>query len=337
MKCVIYRQKGTAREVLECVERPTPEPKKGEVLVRLATSGINPSDVKMRGGQGHHAGAMPFPEIIPHSDGAGVVAALGPEVKGGVKDLKIGTRVYVFNGAWQRAHGTAAEYIALPASQVLPLPKNISFAQGATLGIPAMTAAHSILSGGKHIKGGRVFISGGGGVVGRMAIQMARAAGAEQIIATAAQPLSIKTASAAGADHVLDYRAPDLATQILDLSGGITHAIEAEFGQNADMLAEVLCNNASICAYGSAGNMRPEMPFYPLMFKNIRLTMMLVYLLDAPARTRAAKAIDTWLKDGALDALIALNLPLDAAAEAHEAVEAGSKAGSVILTITDEF
>ena len=337
MKCVIYREKGTAQDVLELVERPTPEVKKGEVLVRLATSGINPSDVKMRGGQGHHAGAMPFPEIIPHSDGAGVVAALGDGVKGGVKDLKIGARVYVFNGAWQRAHGTAAEYIALPAPQLLPLPKNISFAQGATLGIPAMTAAHSILSGGAHVKGGRILISGGGGVVGRMAIQMARAAGAEQIIATAAQPLSIKTASDAGADHVLNYRDPDLATQILDLSGGITHAVEAEFGQNADMLAEVLCNNASICAYGSAGNMRPEMPFYPLMFKNIRLTMMLVYLLDAPARTRAAKAIDTWLKDGMLDALIALNLPLDAAAEAHEAVEAGSKAGSVILTISDEF
>ena len=333
MKCVIYRKKGTAQDVLECVERPTPKPQKGEVLVRLATSGINPSDVKMRGGQGHHAGAMPFPEIIPHSDGAGIIAALGD----GVKDIKIGTRVYVFNGAWQRAHGTAAEYIALPASQVLPLPKNISFAQGATLGIPAMTAAHSILSGGKHVKGGRILISGGGGVVGRMAIQMARAAGAKQIIATATQPLSIKTASDAGADHVLNYRDADLATQILDLSGGITHAIEAEFGQNADMLAEVLCNNASICAYGSAGNMRPEMPFYPLMFKNIHLTMMLVYLLDAPARTRAAKAIDTWLKDGMLDALIALNLPLDAAAEAHEAVEAGSKAGSVILTITDEF
>ena len=337
MKCVIYREKGTAQDVLELVERPTPEVKKGEVLVRLATSGINPSDVKMRGGQGHHAGAMPFPEIIPHSDGAGVVAALGDGVKGGVKDLKIGARVYVFNGAWQRAHGTAAEYIALPAPQVLPLPDNISFAQGATLGIPAMTAAHSILSGGKHVKGGRVLISGSGGVVGCMAIQMARAAGAKQIIATAAQPLSIKTAHDAGADHVLDYRAPDLATQILDLSGGITHAIEAEFGQNAPMLAEVLCANASICTYGSAGNMRPEMPFYPLMFKNIHLTMMLVYLLDAEARTRAAKAIDTWLKDGALDALIAQNLPLDAAAEAHEAVEAGSKAGSVILTISDEF
>ena len=208
-----------------------------------------------------------------------------------------------------------------------------------------MTAAHSILSGdgggdeggGGRIKGGRVLISGGGGVVGRMAIQMARAAGAKQIIATAAQPLSIKTAHAAGADHVLNYRDADLATQILDLSGGITHAVEAEFGQNADMLAEVLRDNASICAYGSAGNMRPEMPFYPLMFKNIRLTMMLVYLLDAPARARAAKAIDTWLKDGVLDALIALNLPLDAAAEAHEAIEKGNKAGSVILTISEEF
>ena len=125
--------------------------------------------------------------------------------------------------------------------------------------------------------------------------------------------------------------------QILDLSGGITHAIEAEFGQNADMLAQVLRDNASICAYGSAGNMRPQMPFYPLMFKNIRLVMMLVYLLDEKARTAATKAIDTWLKAEMLDALIALNLPLDAAAVAHEAVEKGGKAGSVILTISEEI
>ena len=252
-----------------------------------------------------------------------MVAGLGA----GVTDIKIGARVYVFNGAWQRAHGTASEYIALPATQVLPLPENISFAQGATLGIPAMTAAHSVLSGGGHVKGGHVLISGGGGVVGRMAIQMARAAGAKQIIATAAQPLSIKTARTAGADYVLNYRDSDLPTQILDLSGGITHAIEAEFGQNADMLAQVLRDNASICTYGSAGNMRPQMPFYPLMFKNIRLVMMLVYLLDEKARTAAAKAIDTWLKAEMLDALIALNLPLDAAAVAHEVVEKGGKAG----------
>ncbi len=340
MKCAAYQEKGKASDVLKIVERDIPEPKADEVRVRMATSGINPSDVKMRAGAGNNSAAMPFPDIIPHSDGAGILDAIGHSDHS-IRDLAghrigLGDRVYVFNAGWQRAHGTAGEYVTLPADQVMALPDQASFNHGACLGIPAMTAAHAVLTG-RGVKGGSVLVSGGGGVVGRYAIQMARAAGAKQIIATASTPLSMATAKAAGADHVLDYRMDKLEDAIKDHSGGIDHAIEPEFGRNADMLAAVLTESASITSYGSAALMRPEIPFYPLMFKNITLTMMLVYLLDHEARKSTALAIDNWLRDGAITEHIAALLPLKDAAKGHDMVEQGGKSGSVILTISDQL
>lgn len=331
MRCIIYRQKGAANSVLELVERPIPTISKGEVRVRLMTSGVNPSDVKMRAGAGNNTAEMPFPEVTPHSDGAGIIDAVANDVT----SHKIGDRVYVFNAGWRRAHGTAAEYVCLPAHQVIALPTETSFMHGACLGIPAMTAAHAVLSQ-RQAQNSTVLVSGGGGVVGRYAIQMAKAAGAKTVIATASNPLSMETAAKAGADHVLNYRMDDLATAIMDLTGGIDHAIEPEFGVNADMLATVLNESGSIATYGSALAMRPEIPFYPLMFKNITLTMLVVYLLNNSDRKRAAAAIDSWLRSNSISKLIAQEYPLSATAKAHQAVEQGGKAGSVILTIADE-
>jgi NADPH2:quinone reductase len=145
----------------------------------------------------------------------------------------------------------------------------------------------------------------------------------------------METARQAGADHVLNYHMDDLATAIMDATGGIDHAIESEFGVNADMLATVLNESGSIASYGSALAMRPELPFYPLMFKNITLNMMLVYLLDQADRQRAVLAIDRWLKNGSISEHIAHQFPLADTAKAHEAVEKGGKSGAVILTITN--
>lgn len=330
MHCVIYRQKGAANTVLELVERPIPAISKGEVRVRLMTSGVNPSDVKMRAGAGNNTAEMPFPEVTPHSDGAGIIDAVANDVT----SHNIGDRVYVFNAGWRRAHGTAAEYVCLPAHQVIALPTETSFTHGACLGIPAMTAAHAVLS--QRQTNSTVLVSGGGGVVGRYAVQMAKAAGAKTVVATASNALSMETAAKAGADHVLNYQMDDLATAIMDLTGGVDHAIEPEFGVNADMLAAVLNESGSIATYGSALVMRPEIPFYPLMFKNITLTMMVVYLLNTSDRNRAAAAIDSWLKSNSMSSLIAQQYPLAEAAKAHQIVEQGGKAGSVILTIADE-
>ncbi|MDG2466630.1 MAG: NADPH:quinone reductase [Alphaproteobacteria bacterium] len=332
MYCIIYREKGDASKVLEWVERPIPEIASGEVRVRLMTSAVNPSDVKMRGGTGNNTAAMPFPEIIPHSDGAGIIDAVANDVT----THAVGDRVYVYNAGWKRAFGSAAEYISLPAGQVIPLPAEASFLHGACLGIPGITAAHAVCSG-KSVDGGTVLVSGGGGVVGRYAVQMAKAAGAKTVIATASTALSMETARQAGADHVLNYHMDDLATAIMDATGGIDHAIESEFGVNADMLAAVLNESGSITSYGSALAMRPELPFYPLMFKNITLNMMLVYLLDQADRRRAVNAIDHWLRNHSISEHIALQYPLADTAKAHEAVEMGGKSGAVVLTMTNNM
>ena len=165
MSAITYSRFGPASDVLTLQDLPTPSPKPGEVLVRLATSGVNPSDVKARAGGRPGVTEPPFPMIIPHSDGAGVVEAVGD----GVDQSRVGERVWIWNGQWRRAFGTAAEYIALPSAQAVVLPENTSFGQGAVLGIPGLTATHAVLGGGS-VQGQTVLVSGGAGTVGRLAV-----------------------------------------------------------------------------------------------------------------------------------------------------------------------
>jgi len=329
MKAGLYREKGDAHSVLSIEDIDVPRMGPDDVLIRLHASGINPSDVKMRAGQSLGGMEMPFPEVIPHSDGAGIIDAVGDKVKGFTQ----GERVYVFNAGFKRAFGTAAEMLVIPSEQVCHLPDGISFAHGACLGIPAMTAVHAVTRA-PSIEGKQVFISGGGGVVGRYAIQVARALGAGSIITTASSELSRNTALGAGADHVLDYRQSDLAQAVMDLSGGIDHAIEAEFGVNATMLGQVMNINGSVAAYGSALDKTPTLPFYDFMFKNITVHMMLVYLLDRETRKSATDLLAELLTAGSITENIAATFPLDRIADAHEMVEASSKSGSVLLSLS---
>ena len=322
----MYRRKGPAREVIEMADMDAPDPAEGEVRVRLRTSGVNPTDVKLRAGTSVGGMDMPFPEVVPHSDGAGEVEAVGK----GVPGRREGDRVWVYNAGFRRAFGTAAESVVLPARQVRDLPDGASFAHGACLGIPATTAVHAVTRGG-DIKGRSVFVGGGGGVVGRYCIQVAKALGAATVVATASSPLSRETAGKAGADAVLDYRSKDLAREIIDASGGIDHAVEAEFGANVAALAEVINPCGSIAAYGSALERNPAIPFYDLMFKNIRLTMLVVYILDDRDREETVRIIAELLGSGAITENIAATLPLSDCAAAHEMVEKSGKSGSVVL------
>ena len=326
MKIASYSAKGTAQDVLEISDQPIPQPDAGEVLIKLHYSGINPSDVKMRAGLSLGGMTMPFEQVSPHSDGAGEIEECGD----GVTNFKKGDRVFVFNAGFKRAFGTAAEYIAIPARQVCPLPDAASMMHGACLGIPAMTAVHT-MTRAKSIEGKRVLISSGGGGVGRYCIEVARAMGAKTIITTASSPLSQDTAKKAGADVVLDYKSTSLADDIMDHCGGIDHAVEAEFGANIATLATVMTEGGSIAAYGSAINKTPEMPFYDFMFKNISLHMVLVYLLDDDTRRADLAVLNRLLESGAITENIAKVFPLDDIAAAHEMVEDAQKSGSVLL------
>ena len=324
MKAVIYRRFGPAPAVLETVELPDPEPGPGEVLVRLRASGVNPSDVKLRAGARPGA-AMPHDFVLPHSDGAGEIVGVGA----GVDRARIGERVWVWNGQWRRQMGTAAEMIALPAAQAVPLPEGTGFAEGACLGIPAMTATAAVLGDGP-VEGMSVLVMGGAGSVGRYATQVARLSGAE-VITTVSSPA--KAAHSTGAHHVIDYRAEDAAGRALEITGGrgVDRIVEVEFGANLGITAQVIAEGGTIAAYGSAAEMAPTLPFYPLMFRNVRLWMMLVYLLE-PERRRACEArLGGWLAEGALSHAVAASFPPEACAEAHATVEAGEKLGTVVL------
>jgi len=326
MRAITYDRFGPSSDVLVLADLPTPDPASGEVLVRLHTSGVNPSDVKARAGGRPGVTKPPFPTIIPHSDGAGVIEAVGD----GVDAARVGQRVWVWNGQWQRAFGTAAEYIALPAAQAMPLADTVSFEHGATLGIPAMTAAHVVLGNGP-VAGKTLLISGGAGTVGHLAVQIAVQSGA-RVIATARGP-GMEAARAAGADTVLDYTASDLAEQILAANNGapVEQIVEVEFGTNLAVNTAVIAENGRIVAYGSAQEMTPMLPFYPLMFKAVTLELALIYLLTPTQRAQAIGHVNTLLEAGTLTPRVAEVLPLEACAQAHEAVAAGKRAGSVLL------
>ncbi|MCV3270683.1 NADPH:quinone reductase [Roseobacter sinensis] len=328
MRAVGYRQFGPASEVLSVVDIEPSPPAAGEVSVDLVFSGVNPSDVKARAGARPGVTAPPFPLVVPHSDGSGRISAVGPDLDRSL----IGLPVWIWNGQWQRAFGTAATRITLPAAQTVPLPEGVGFETGAVLGIPGLTAAHVVFGGGE-VDGQTLLIQGGAGTVGFLAVQLAKWGGA-RVIATARGP-GLAQCEAAGADVVLDYTAPDLADQILAASDSalIPRIIEVEFGRNIETDTAVIAPNGTIAAYGSALDMTPTLPFYPLLFKAVTIDIALIYLLDPAGRQRAIDKLHGALADGALHCPIQTVFPLAETAAAHEAVERGQRTGAVLVDV----
>ncbi|RKF17174.1 NADPH:quinone reductase [Roseovarius spongiae] len=328
MRAISYDRFGPAADVLELVDLDTPEPGPGEVRVRLAFSGVNPSDAKARAGSRPGVTKPAFPRVVPHSDGSGRIDAVGD----GVDAARLDERVWIWNGQWQRPFGTAAEFICLPADQAVPLPDGVSLEVGATLGIPGLTAAHTVFGGG-DVAGRTLLISGGAGAVGHIAVQLAKWGGA-QVIATA-RGTGMRRAAEAGAHHVLDYTHPHLAAQVMAATdgAGVDRAVEVEFGPNAAMLAEVMRPGCTICAYGSGGDMTPTLPFGPYLFKALTLDIVLIYILGEAERRVAIGRLHDALAAGALDPAIAEIYPLSQAAEAQDAVMTPGRAGAVLLDL----
>src|SRR5260370_2313382 len=212
MQAARYGRQGPAKEVFTVGEQPTPQPGPGEVRVRLRTSGVNPSDWKVRKG-GFNRPLM-APLIIPHSDGAGDIDAVGD----GVPSSRIGQRVWIWHGQWKRAFGTAAQYIALPSFQAVALPAHLGYPEGACLGIPALTAMHAArIAEANH--GMNILVDGVAGAVAHYAIQMAKARGAT-VLTTVSTAAKEKHARDAGADHVINYRTEDVGSRVKALTGG---------------------------------------------------------------------------------------------------------------------
>ncbi len=324
MKAVYYSEQGKASDVLSFGELETPVAKASEVLVRLETSAVNPSDVKARSGA--RPGGMPFPRIIPHSDGAGIIEAVGE----GVDQSRVGERVWIWNGQWQRAFGTAAEKIGLPSAQAVELPENASFNQGACLGIPALTAAHAVHQGGEI--GRSVLVNGANGTVGRLAVQFAARTGA-RVIATTESPGYADRLQEYGAKTVLSYKDPDVAAQILSANDGqmVDRITEVELCANIGFDAEVIAPQGRIVAFGSQLDMNPRIPFGQLMFKNVTLVAAIVYLLSQHDRAIAITNVNAAISEGWLDLPVDQVLSLSECVKAHDMVEAGQRDGAVIL------
>lgn len=325
MKAITYRSFGTADGVLELVDMPDPVAGPGEVVVQVKATGINPSDVKLRGGARPGA-VMQYPVIIPHSDGAGVIVAVGA----GVDQARVGERVWIWNGQWQRAFGTGAEFIALPSEQAVFLPETTSFSEGACFGIPAMTAWYALYADGP-IADKTVLVTGGAGTVGRYACQMAALGGARVITTVSSQ----EKAAHSGAEEFVNYRTQNVTQAVLDMTdgAGVDRIVEVDFAANQEASLGLIRPGGTIASYASASRMRPELDFYGFMFKNIRLHMLIVYQLDAAARRRGEAQLTEWLEQGVLTHAVVPAGNLDDAAAAHKMVEAGEKMGTVVLEV----
>lgn len=259
MRASIYERRGPAREVLRIVDRPIPEPVSGEMRVKIAVSALNPTDIKARGiwlGQT----VMPFPLVTPHRDGAGIVDKVGD----GVDPTRVGERVWLSVLDRARPFGTAAEYTTIPANLAWKLPERTSFAEGAAIPIPALTA-YCALFRDEPIKGKTVLVHGGAGAVGFYAVQLAKWGGAGKIIATVSREEQAAKARDAGADAVVNYKSTDVQKQIEAAAGGanaVNHIVEVNFGANAALDAALIANNGSLTAYGSDADATPR-PCYP--------------------------------------------------------------------------
>jgi NADPH2:quinone reductase len=327
MRAAYYEATGPARDVLQLGELPNPEPGPGEVRVRVQWSGVNPSDVKSRAGL--RSKLLPFARITPHSDGSGVIDAVGP----GVSPSRIGERVWLWNAAWGRAAGTAAELITLPSAQAVRLPEDVSGEAGACLGIPALTALHALLVDG-GVDGQTVLLPGGAGAVGHYALQFARRLGAAKIITTVSSPEKAAIARAAGADVVIDYRQEDVAQAVLAATGGrgVDRVLEVDVVANAAQNLQAVRPGGQWVIYGS-GAVNFSLPFFALGARHPLIRLIIVYTLSDEDRQRALQTLELFLVEGGLDHRIAARLPLTRIAEAHELVEQGRAIGNVVLAV----
>ncbi len=325
MKAAWFEKFGEAGEVLHYGDFKRPEPQKGEVLVRLHASGINPSDTKKRAGSSPDL--LKDGPIIPHSDGAGIIEAVGA----GIPQSRIGEQVWVYNAQYGRQHGTAAEYITLNASQAVWMPKKTGFDVGACMGIPAMTAHRCVTADGS-IKNQTILVTGGAGRVGHYAIQWAKHFGAV-VIATAGSEESRKQCIDAGADLVTSHPGPETAEAINEFTNGtgVDRIIEGEFGGNLNYVLGALKNNGIIATYASMSDPNPKIPFYQMMYKDLTVRMVLVYAMPEAARHKAGQDIAELLEAEKLQHRIVHTLPLSDIVKGHQLIEQGGFLGCVVL------
>lgn len=339
MKAIVHTAVGN-RDVLRLIDRPVDEPGPGEVRVRVAISGVNSTDWKCRQ-FGHVNGKLLFPEVTPHHDGSGVIDAVGPDVS----PDRIGQRVWLWESAWQRQRGTAAEFVVLPSRQAVELPPDVPLEVGASIGIPAITAHRCLLAvqdgparlGPGALAGRTVLVAGGAGQVGHAAIQLATWSGA-MVIATVSSPEKEKLARAAGASHIVDYRSESAIADVRTIvPAGVDLIVEVAPSANLALDLDVLAANGAVAAYATEGDSQVSLPTRLLMGRNLRYQFVLSLTLSPTAKDDAVADVAAAVAAGALavgeEAGLPLHrFPLERTADAQDAVEAGT-VGKVLIDI----
>lgn len=337
MRVAWYERTGPAREVLVVGRAERPSPRAGEVLVRMRASGVNPADVRRRAGWSGSGFAHVDRRVIPHSDGAGVVDAVGE----GADARWLRRRVWLWNAGGASFYGfpeegcdagTAAEYVALPARFVAELPDAASFEVGACLGAPAVTAYDMVLGDG-GVAGKTVLVQGGTGAVGELAVQIAAGAGAT-VIATVGAPGKVERARASGARHVIDRSSEHVSSTVRELCPqGVDRVIEVEFGLNVAIDAEVVAPNGTIASYSSPTVREPVLPYYALQRKGITVRFVQAYILTPEHRRRALDGVTRLVAEGRIRPTIAARFPLEEIAAAHELMERREGVGNVVVIL----
>jgi NADPH2:quinone reductase len=328
MKAAWYTHNGEALDVMQVGELPTPTAQAGEVLVRLFTSGVNPSDVKSRR-------ARPFkdPLIVPHSDGAGVIEAVGA----GVSADRVGQRVWVWNGQWQRALGTCAQYMALPDAQAVVLPDETDFAAGACMGIPGLTAVQAVILAERlagDLRGQTVLVTGASSAVGHYITQMVCLAGG-RVIGTVGSEAKAAHARAAGMQEAVFYKTESVPERVKELTQGrgADIVIDMDFSTTARWAAEgALAAHGQVVCYGSNA-LDVALPFRPWLFQSMGVKFFLAYDLTPADRQRALARLSLMLAQNQLQHSIGALFSLEQVARAHQTVEAGQTVGNVVVDL----
>ena len=329
MQAAWYDRNGPAKDVLTVGDWPTPTAGTGEVLVRVHSSGVNPSDVKSRAGR-----PLIAPAIIAHSDGAGVIEAVGD----GIAASRIGERVWLWNGQWQRPMGTCATHIALPSAQAVTLPAELSFEEGACLGIPALTAYEAV-RWAKQLVGPlanrTVLVIGAANSVGAYAVQMAKQEGAI-VIGTVGSETKALLAKSLGADHLIHYKTADVAEQIKTLTGG--KGVDVIIDMDLSSMDTLVCGGAlathgTVVCYGSNSMNHVNLTFRTWLYLSVTLKLFLVYDLTPAEREAALAGLTQQLSERQLKHIIGQRFELSQVAQAHEAVEQGLSVGNVVINL----
>jgi NADPH:quinone reductase len=322
MQAVWYERCGQAAEVLKIGEMPRPSPGPNQVLVRVHVSGVNPHDVKKRAGWLNRD--LPVPRVIPHSDGAGMIAGVGPRVP----EARIGQRVWIFHAS---DAGAAADFSVVDEDHAVPLPDGVGFEVGACLGVPFMTAHDAVLRDGS-VTGQTLLIQGGAGAVAAYAIQLAVWSGA-RVIATVSSSAKAEQARRLGADATIDYRQEDVVAAVMTLTAGqgVDRIIEVDFGANLAIDHAVICPCGVIASYSSSRVREPALPYYAFAMKGVTLHFVQGMLLTHERAKPGIRDVTALLAGNRLVHPIAAVFPLAQTAEAHELLESGTAIGMVLV------